>query len=170
MFRVLLESRRGRLRRRGGAVVSVVAHVVLISVAIGAHTNRGDARAPAKTLDTMVVFQLPQPGPLLTGLAHGARASGATITLAPKGTTLPVPSPVVCACIPAIDLNWHNTIDVSGELGRAIGDSAAHGRRAGGRGPDSSARFVWQVDKPTVPLPGNPSPRYPALLREAGGA
>lgn len=165
----LIESERARERRRGGAVLSVVAHGALIALAIAATTRTGRTTEIGEPL-VDVIYRAPLPSPPQE--TPGRRADGRTSTSADPVNPLPprrldVPITIRDG-IPDVDVDLG---PITGTL--VVGLGPAH--RSGGGEPGATGApggdGVWSahvVEVAAAPQPGNPVPAYPELLRTAG--
>ena len=161
MLGQLLESSPARVRRLHSTLVSVVGHLLVLSGAIAAARPVSDAAEP----DTVIVWHPPapplplqcnrcgssgRPGASMRGQAEVPRGLARTLTqldLEIPGNVEPV--------APGVDISAR-------EWQRGL----AAARYAEGEGEPNIARAG--VDREVVPLPTNPTPRYPATLRSAG--
>jgi len=170
----LIESGRARERRRGGAVLSVVAHGTLVALAIVATTRTGrTTEVPDPVVD--VIYRAPLPREPRE--APGRRADGRPATSAdPVADPLPqrrIDAPIIIRDgIPDVDVDLG---PIAGTpvvgLGPAPRSGGAPG--AGGAGGAPGGDGVWSahvVEVAAAPVPGGPVPAYPELLRTAGTA
>jgi periplasmic protein TonB len=166
MFGELLESRATPVRNRGGTVASVVGHAVLIGLAVLATRTTLSARGPGETIIPLpTLTPVKAPSPSAPAPPQPTRApSGPSL---PKPLTLVVPT-VVPDHIPDIDPSTPVIDPTAGiEWGsRAPGTDPGNERRGSGESIDGIP-FAPGVDKPAMAMPGNPSPRYPDILRRA---
>jgi protein TonB len=169
MLGVLLESRARRARSRGGAIVSVGVHTGLILLAVVA-TGRPTVPPRREPPDRVVPIYM-QP----TAAAAASSPASAPQTSARSDVTLSAPPPlplidVVPDGIPPISSTATPGVIIeqfgpSRSVGARFG--IARSRGAGIPGSDGIA-FESGVEKPAFALPGNPSPSYPGILRNAG--
>lgn len=176
MFGTLLESNPRRASRRRTAVVSVVAHLLIIGAALQFTARENFARTPGP-----VVQIIPLPLPLNP---QPARRNAPRVESHPfDGNVLPIPNPAIDLApgdlpFPSLespvdnidrvldDLRRDGCIDqckpFSGTLwegsGTAVGASRDYARPAPLTGEDLLASL----------LPGAPRPRYPSALQRAG--
>ncbi len=165
MFGELLESRARRARNRAGTIASVVAHVIFIALAVAATRTPLSANRPVERVVALPV--LPDPSPVIhrapLPLLAAPRRHPATPQLpSPLETSIPV---IALPGIPEIDL----TVPPATAIGwtsdpRRPSDGAA---AVTGGGGENGIPFAPSVEKPAIALSGNPSPRYPDLLRYA---
>ena len=162
MFGVLIESRAKRQRRAGGALLSIIAHTALLSLAV-VLTAQGAPR---------IVDQPPPPPPMVwipvapTGTAHTSTRSSASRTVPCACVPLP-PGPVFTfdVAIPATNVSvaseGAHVADVSlwGDPKPLVTFAIDSGARAGSSwsSTETSARMLHAV-----------RPRYPEMLRAAG--
>ena len=160
MFGELLESRAKPVRNRGGAVVSVVGHTVLIGLAVIATRGQLDARRPVEREIVLPILHL---GPRLPEQTTQTRSS---TTSTPSPLTAPrfVFSDITLPGLPPIDLTGAHAPDVEWRSDRA---GASGQTTPTSSGPGDGIPFAAGVDKPAIALAGNPSPRYPDVLRRA---
>src|SRR5436190_18386264 len=168
MFDNLIESRAKRQRRAGGVIFSAVLHVVLITAAVYGTLQAKNAIDKPKSEKVEFVEmkkkdeppppkEQPKPPPDIVMKAPP-----------PKGfqvLTAPIKIPDV---LPNIDLSKKitNEEDFSG---KGVAGGFAKGVVGGTPQPINSDQtyFEFQVEKQVAPAPGNPSPRYPDMLRSA---
>jgi protein TonB len=170
MFNNLLESKAKKDRTVGGSLFSVVAHTVLIALAVVATAKAGQSaleKPKEEKIDFVEVKKNEPPPP------PEQKAPPPDITVAPpppKGfqvLTAPIKVPDV---IPDIDLTKKvtNEDDFSG---KGVAGGLAKGV-VGGTGPVNTEQtyFEFQVEKVASVAPGQPSPTYPAILQSSGVA
>jgi protein TonB len=167
MFDNLIESKARKQRRAGGAITSAVIHTVLISAAVLGTLHAAEQRdkPKAEKIDFVTVKKdeppppkdIPKPPPEVVMKAPP-----------PKGfqvLTAPIKIPDV---LPDIDLSKKvtNEEDFSG---KGVAGGTAKGIVGGTPQPINNEQtyFEFQVEKQVQPLPNNPSPRYPDMLRSA---
>ena len=158
MLTNLLESRRKPRRSLGGSFVSLVTHAALITFAIRATLHAGERRT--ESVSTIEFAEVKD------DVRKPPKTLEVRVAPPPKGfQTLTVPLNIPDA-LPAIDLTRRPTNE-SDWLG--IGPP---GGRDTGIAPGTQAAdpvyFETQVEKPVMPAPGSPAPRYPELLKSAG--
>ncbi len=175
----LIESARARERRRGGVVLSVVAHAALVALAIVATTRTGRTNEIAAPLPDIVYRTMPddvRPADR-GGPSSGGDGRSAERTPTTGGPTVDVPTTIPDR-IPDLD------VDVGRDIGRitrtpdvGLGRSSVGGRDGlgggGAPGGGPGADGVWSahvVEVPAAPHADNPVPSYPDLLRTAGAA
>ncbi|MBI2795165.1 MAG: TonB family protein [Gemmatimonadetes bacterium] len=165
MFNNLLETRKKKERSLGGSIASIVLHAVIVSGAVYATLNAGQSDDRAKVEDVKFVDNTPKEEPKPKDEPPPEKV--VTAITPPKGfqvLTAPVEIPDV---IPDVDLTKKAT-DESDFTGKGVAGGTGKGV---GNGPpiDSNQPFFeFQVEKPVVPAPGSPTPRYPEILRSAG--
>jgi protein TonB len=164
MFGELLESRVKRVRNRGSAVVSMVAHTMFIGLAVMATRHSLSARAPDERVIALPMLP-PTEQPHRTAPVEPARTAAPAQPQLPAPLTTAVPV-IVPDEIPAIDLGAPARVGIEWRTtspGLGVGDTLSTLRESGDGIP-----FAPGVDKPAIALAGNPSPRYPDILRRAG--
>ncbi len=164
MFNQLLESKPKKQKMGGGSIVSIIIHSVLIAGALYATADaaiESDAEKQEKVEFVEVKKDEPPP-------PKDEPPPPPDVTVAPpppKGfqvLTAPIDIPDV---IPDVDLTKKVT-DEADFSGKGVAGGVAKGV-AGGTGPvTDQPYFEFQVEKPVVPAPGNPQPRYPSILEQ----
>jgi protein TonB len=163
MFGQLLESRAKPQRHRGGIVVSIVGHALFIALAVTATRTQLTATGPGERLDPPLVLNPPaSPQPARTAQLISPSTSTSSRT-------------VVAPLIPPVDIPLPDipTFDAPGQpLPGIEWTSDGAGTRSGNAtsgagGTEEGIPFAPGVDKPAIAHAGNPSPRYPEVLRRA---
>ena len=165
MFQTLLESKPKKQRTTGGMVMSVVLHTIMISLAVWATLNAGQKDARAKVEDVQFVENKPkeevkpkdEPPP---------PEKIASVT-PPKGFQVLVAPVEIPDVIPDVDLTKKAT-DEADFSGKGVAGGTGKGVGSGPPVDSNQPFFEFQVEKPVVPAPNSPSPRYPDILRSAG--
>jgi len=165
MFQTLLESKPKKQRTTGGMVMSVVLHTIMISLAVWATLNAGQKDAKAKVEDVQFVENKPkeevkpkdEPPP---------PEKIASVT-PPKGFQVLVAPVEIPDVIPDVDLTKKAT-DEADFSGKGVAGGTGKGVGSGPPVDSNQPFFEFQVEKPVVPAPNSPSPRYPDILRSAG--
>jgi TonB family protein len=159
MLQVLVESRAARPRRASWTAASVLAHSLVIALAVWVTTQVApDARRSDLVPDLIYVATQPAPQPAASPEPVGT--SGA----------IPIPSPVITIpnismpTIPAPQTDVGRLID---ELTRTTVGSFI-GTNPGVPVAPGGVHTAETVDRVVAPLRGNPSPAYPARLSSAG--
>ena len=166
MFNNLLESKKKTERSPGGALFSAVLHAGLILFMVFATGRAAQELEKPKQEDIEFIEMKQQDEPPPEPEKAPPPPDVTVAPPPPKGfqvLTAPVEIPTV---IPDIDLTKQvtNEEDFSG-IGVAGG--VAKGV-AGGTGPvTDQPYFEFQVEKPAIAAPGNTTPRYPDILRNA---
>ena len=161
MFGELLESRARPVRNRTGTIVSVVGHGAFIALAVLATRTQLSATGPKERVIDLPLVHPRAPTSVET---PSPRRSSAPQTSAPAQPTLVVPT-VVLPGIPPIDLTATTPTEISWAP-----DASSRQLTSGvpGRGTsEDGIPFAPGVDKPAIAMAGNPSPRYPEVLRRA---
>jgi protein TonB len=162
MFGVLIESKATAQRRSGGALLSVVAHTVVLSLAVVLTAQGSPGPIPPRKDPPIVTF-------IPLGKARPApprREGGRTNGPCPCLPTLPRRNLTFDPAIPStpIELSDHGTdvpntssfwTDHPGRLGAAPLDSARSGE-------------PWTVRETSARVVRAARPRYPEMLRAAG--
>ena len=165
MFNTLIESKPKKQRSAGGTAFSIVFHAVIAGLLIYATAQAGEEMTKEKTEEVKFV-EVPKDEPPPPEKAPPPP----DITVAPpppKGFQV-LQAPIdIPDKIPDVDL----TKAVTNEddfTGKGVAGGTGKGVE-GGTGPvnPDQAYFEFQVEKPALALPGNPSPRYPDVLRES---
>ena len=163
MFGELLESRARRRRNRGGTVASVVGHAALIALAVLSTRSQLGARVPVERVIPLPVLNPPAPRP--SDPAPVPVRAATTTPAAPVMPIITMPD-IVPTDIPPIDITRSSAIVIGSQFdGPPL--SSGIGTPSAGRGSDDGIPFAPGVDKPAIALPGNPTPRYPDILRRA---
>jgi protein TonB len=169
MFDNLIESKAAKQRRVGGIVFSAVLHVVLITAAVYGTLQAKEAleKPKAEKVEFVEMKKKDEPPP---PKEEKPPPPPDVVVKAPppKGfqvLTAPIKIPDV---LPDIDLSKKvtNEEDFSGK-GAAGG--IAKGVAGGTPQPVNTDQpyFEFQVEKQVAPMPNNPGPRYPDMLRSA---
>jgi protein TonB len=160
LFNNLLESKAKKQKSPGGIVVSAIFHVLVIFLAIQATLNAGQKKEKREEKVDFVEVKKDEPPP------PKEKPPEVVVAPPPKGfqtLTAPVNIPDV---LPDIDLTKKVTNEAD-----FTGKGQAGGRDKGivGAPPsDNQTYFEYQVEKPVMPVPGSPAPRYPDILKSAG--
>jgi periplasmic protein TonB len=162
MLDELLESKTGRERRGGGALVSVAAHATAVILAVVATGSATPGPEPEKPPEVLIRIAPPEPRPrepVPTPPRPGTTAGG-------RSQTAP-PVPIIDEVRPGIP-----PVDIGVDpMRNAFTDPPARPAGGGEGSGDPSGEgpaFPWQVDKVALLLPGSPSPRYPEGLQHSG--
>src|SRR5205085_10671784 len=138
MFRVLLESRARRQRRRGGVALSVITHLALIAAATAA-TARGPGREREKAVPVVIKFTpppAPKPPPVPETRPVRAVITNRSISIPDQVRHIVVPTSIPTS-LPEINLAAGTSLDSivigSGPRGTGVvrGDLIS-GEREGG--------------------------------------
>ena len=164
MFGVLIESKAGRQRRRGGALMSLLVHGALIAAAIVATTHATVAKATeAPVPDIIYKVKTPPPTP-----PTPTRADDRVKIYVPDGGLVVIPPIEPLKGIPPITTgpainDASNLFIVSGSITH---DSTLAGRSSSVADP--SAIFEENQVEKTAALRSSVRPIYPEVLRAAG--
>ena len=164
MFNNLLESKAKRQRSLGGTLFSLVAHVVLITLAVyGTAKAKQEFEKPKEEKVEFAEIKPDEPPP---PEPEQPPPDQPLAPPPPKGfqvLTAPVDIPDV---IPDVDI----TKEVTNEedfSGKGVQGGVARGV-VGGTGSTDQPYFEFQVEKQAIAAPGGPKPRYPDILQNAG--
>jgi protein TonB len=163
MFGQLLESRAKRERHRGSAFVSIVGHGLFIALAVAATRTQLTAIGPIERLVPLPVLNPPSPARPAQP-AQGSRQS----TSAPSYPSLPVLQPLTPISlpeIPTLESPRQPVVGIEWSSDRVGVPTGIGTTRSGGS--ENGIPFAPGVDKPAIAHAGNPSPRYPEILRRA---
>ncbi len=163
MLNILLESRAGRARHRGGTSVSFVIHGGLILIAVVTTGNGKPASADNRPERTIPIYA---PAPVERWRGAQGTASRRQERPSMIHPTIRVPS-VILAVIPPVDVVRASPIVEDWRPANPLG-VPTFGRRTTGRATAAEIPFATAVEKPAVALDGNPAPRYPDALRRVG--
>jgi len=167
MFTTLLESKPKRDKNPGGAIASIVLHVVFIGLAVAVTLNAGLRSEKEHRQEDVKFVQTKAPPPKPEPPKPPPPQTTVTPP-PPKGfqvLTAPINIPTK---IPDVDLSKAvtNEADFSG---KGVEGGVAKGV-VGGKGavnPDQTY-FEFQVEKPAMARETNPTPTYPSMLESAG--
>lgn len=165
MFDNLLETKKKKERSIGTTIISAILHGALITGAVYATLNAGQSDDRAKVEDVKFVDNTPKEEPKPKDEPPPEKVI--TNITPPKGfqvLTAPVEIPDV---IPDVDLTKKAT-DESDFSGKGVAGGTGKGVGSGPPIDSNQPFFEFQVEKPVVPAPGSPQPRYPEILRSAG--
>lgn len=165
MFATLLESKGSRKTHSRWLPASAVIHVALLAAVVMQSRPVEGHETEAPELPNIVWVAPPQRA------ATGPAGSGATPVPAEPArpeSRMPIFDGASVADLP--DLPPSTAAAALGEddilsPGTRLGTPGASGASSGG---DGGPRWSPQVEKVALPLPGNPVPAYPAVLRTAG--
>ena len=168
MFDNLIESQAKKQKRAGGTIASTVIHAILISGAVVATLHaKEELDKPKAEKVVFVQVKKDEPPPP----KEEVKPPPPEVVMKappPKGfqvLTAPIKIPDV---LPDIDLSKKvtNEEDFSG---KGVAGGIAKGVVGGTPQPvnENQTYFEFQVEKQVSPFPGNPSPRYPDMLRSA---
>jgi protein TonB len=168
MFDNLIESKAAKQKRAGGAVASAVLHAVLITAAVMGtlHAAEKAEKPKAEKIDFVTVKKDEPPPPKET-----PKPPPPDVVMKappPKGfqvLTAPIKIPDV---LPDIDLSKKVTNEED-FTGKGVAGGFAKGVVGGTPQPVNTDQtfFEFQVEKQVQPMPNNPNPRYPDMLRSA---
>ena len=167
MFNNLIESKAQKQKRVGGVMFSAVLHAVLISGAVYGTLQAKDVLEKPKAEKVEFVEMKKKDEPPPPKEQPPPPPDVVVKAPPPKGfqvLTAPIKIPDV---LPDIDLSKKvtNEDDFSG---KGIAGGMAKGVVGGTPQPvTDQTYFEFQVEKQVAPLPNNPGPRYPDMLRSA---
>lgn len=165
MFTTLLESKGSRKADSRWLPASALIHASLLAgLLTHSRTVQGvepDAHEPPR----IIWVAPPQPGTnasTASGTAgSAARSTGAERRMPRFDGAPPVDLPDIAASLPGTALGDEDILSPTTVIGAPGGNGLSSGR-------DSGPRWAAQVEKVALPLPGNPLPAYPGILRSAG--
>ena len=166
MFNNLLESKPKKQRSTAGAVTSVVLHSALIAAAVYATAHAAIENEKPKQEEVKFV-ETPKEPPPPEPEKPPPPPDVVAAPPPPKGfqvLTAPVKIPDV---IPDIDLTKKVTDEADFSGKGAVGGTSKGVVGGTAVVNNDQPYFEFQVEKPVVPAPGNPSPRYPEMLQSA---
>ena len=168
MFDNLIESRASKQKRAGGTLASTVIHAIVITAAVMGtlHAKESLEKPKAEKVEFVQVKKDEPPPP-----KEEVKPPPPEVVMKappPKGfqvLTAPIKIPDV---LPDIDLSKKVT-DEADFTGKGVAGGMAKGVVGGTpqKIDDNQTFFEFQVEKQVSPYPGNPSPRYPDMLRSA---
>ena len=168
MFDNLIESKAKKQKRAGGVIFSAVLHAVLITGAVyGTLQAKNAIEKPKQEKVEFVEMKKKDEPPPPKEEPKPPPPDVVMKAPPPKGfqvLTAPIKIPDV---LPDIDLSKKvtNEADFSG---KGVAGGIAKGVVGGTPQPVSDQPyFEFQVEKQVAPVPGNPQPRYPDMLRSA---
>jgi TonB family C-terminal domain len=167
MLSTLIESRRTRSRNGGGTAASVIVHALLITLvaAVTAHASDDTPARQPPPPDVVYIEPVNPVPPSEPASPDRPQAPSEptipTIVYTQVDVPLDIPTdiPQVNISLPPID-----------PTNPVIGGAEHRATNGTGSSPSSGSSGVysaWQVEKSTVPLPGNPKPVYPSMLQSA---
>jgi protein TonB len=146
----------------------VIVHAVVIALVAAITAHVSDRTAAAAPVPTDIVYvNTPDPAPSHESPSPATPQAQHEPTIpAPPHTYVDVPPTTIPTEIPPIDLSVPpidpSQFTMAHEAKRGVGGSD-NSTSGGGSGTYTA----WEVEKGTVPLPGNPKPRYPSMLQSA---
>jgi protein TonB len=161
MFNTLLESKATKQRTTGGTIFSVVAHTVLITLAVygtlhAGIQNKKEKQEKIQFTEVKKAPEPPKPPPPKTDFVAPPPPKGFQVL------TAPVNIPDV---IPNVDLTKKVT-DEADFTGKGVEGGSGKGKEGGPVG--DQPYFDFQVEKQAAEVPGSPNPSYPDMLTSAG--
>lgn len=154
MFENLIETKPKKPKTLKGMIVSVVVHTVLFGAAVVATLQAKEAiEKPKAEKVEFVEMKKDEPPPPV-------KAPEPPPPLAVKGFQVLVAPIKIPDVLPEIDLSQKVT-DEADFSGKGLAGGIARGV------PADQTYFEFQVEKQVAPVPGNPGPRYPDMLRSA---
>jgi protein TonB len=168
MFQNLIESQAAKQKRAAGAFMSAVIHAVLITAAVYGtlHASEALEKPKAEKVEFVTVKKDEPPPP-----KEEPKPPPPDVVVKappPKGfqvLTAPIKIPDV---LPDIDLSKKVTNEED-FTGKGVAGGVAKGVVGGTPQPvnDNQTYFEFQVEKQVAPMPNQPAPRYPDMLRSA---
>jgi len=160
MFGALIESRPRQQRSTGAMVASIVAHAAVIGLAVQVTAGRAGT-PPAEPVSVM---HLPVPAPPLAPTSH-ARDRAPSPGAGPAAPERLPAAPGIHIDVPTVGIptvpTWGAHLD---NVLAGLGSGPSGTGEGGGRG----GTYSPGVDVQARPLPDNPEPAYPSILRAAG--
>ena len=160
----LIESERRSQKSLGGTFFSVALHASLITLAVYASANAGEAKVTTPVVTEITYFPRQ---PVETSRKHegSSQPRPRTQTAPPRGPQLGF-SPRISDSLPSID---SMTVATPAEsLFSSRGSAGASNGVDSSSGSDSGEPMLAsQVEKPAMPREGNPIPKYPSLLESS---
>lgn len=167
MFNNLIESKASRQKRMGGTLASTVVHTVLITGAVmGTLHAKEEIEKPKAEKISFVRVKNDEPPPVRKEVEPPPRVE--MKAQPPRGFQLLTAPTRISDVLPDIDLS--RTVTNAADF---TGVGVVGGFSTGIVGAQSQAVnqnqvfYDFQVDKQVSECPGNPSPRYPDMLRTA---
>lgn len=170
MFNTLIESKPQKDRSVAQTVVSVVVHTAIIAAVVAVTATAGVQELEKAQQEDVQFMEAPknEPPPPEPEAAPPPPPDVVAAPPPPKGfqvLTAPIDIPDK---IPEVDLSKAIT-DEADFTGKGVAGGTAKGVEGGTPQPVNANQpyFEFQVEKPVLPREGNPSPRYPDMLRSA---
>jgi periplasmic protein TonB len=169
MFNNLIESQAQKQKRAGGAMLSLVLHVIIIGgAAYGTLQAKAQLEKPkAEKVEFVKMEKKNEPPPPKPEVVEAPPPDVVVKPPPPKGfqvLTAPVKIPDV---LPDIDLSKSVT-DEADFTGKGVAGGIAKGVVGGTpQKIDDQPYFEFQVEKQVATAPGSIQPRYPDMLRSA---
>ena len=157
MFGELLESRAKPVRNRGGAVVSVIGHMLFIGLAVLATREWLNARGPEEERLVPLPVLPPTDQPRRPMPAAPRRTTATSRPDLPAAPPMQVPV-IVPDHIPDIDLGAPSRTDIEWSTDERRAGIGLPANATGGM--EDGIPFAPGVDKPALAHAGKPSPRY----------
>jgi protein TonB len=150
------------VRNRGGAVVSVIGHMLFIGLTVMATRESLNARGPEeeRLVPLPVLPPTDQPRRPVTSAPQRTPAPSRSDLPAAPAMQVPV---IIPDHIPDIDLGAPARGGIEWRTDERPGGIGIPSNAAGGL--EDGIPFAPGVDKPAIAHAGNPSPRYPDILR-----
>jgi protein TonB len=167
MFTTLLESKRKKETNPGGTVFSVIAHAVLIGLAVAVTANAGTKAVKERRQEDVKFVQVKKEEPPPPEPEKPPPPDVVVKPPPPKGFQVLAAPINIPTKIPDVDLTKAvtNEEDFSG---KGVEGGIAKGV-VGGKGPvdNNQPYFEFQVEKPVLARENNPTPKYPSMLESA---
>ncbi|HLB10518.1 MAG TPA: energy transducer TonB [Gemmatimonadaceae bacterium] len=165
MFNNLIESKPQRKGGIGGTFVSVVLHVIIITLAVYVTAHAGQKVVEKNRQEDVTFAKAPEPPPPPPDEPKPPPPDVVAAPPPPKGfqvLTAPINIPDK---IPDVDLSKAVT-DEKDFSGKGVAGGKANGV-VGGVAQTDQPYFEFQVEKPALPREGNPNPKYPSMLESS---
>lgn len=170
MFNTLIESKPQKQRSLGQTIVSMIVHGAIIVGAVVVTANAGAKTLEKAKQEDIKFMEAPknEPPPPEPEKAPPPPPDVVAAPPPPKGfqvLTAPIDIPDK---IPEVDLSKAVT-DEADFSGKGVAGGTSKGVEGGTPQPVNNDQpyFEFQVEKPVLPREGNPSPKYPDILRSA---
>lgn len=165
MFTMLLESKGNRKTYSRCVPASAVIHAVLLAGVV-TQSRPAQGREPEPDWSPKVVWVAPRPSERSGSLASASTGSVANTTRPARRMPHFEGAPAVD--LPDIPLSTHGDVIGAGDVLSPTTSLGASDGRGASPGSADGPRWAAQVEKIALPLPGNPVPAYPGILRTAG--
>jgi protein TonB len=166
MFNNLIESKKKSERTVGGTAFSVGLHVVLATLVVAVTANAGQKMVERARQEDVKFIDIPKKEPPPPPPEKAPPPPDVVAAPPPPKGFQVLTAPInIPDKIPDVDLSKAVT-DEADFSGKGVAGGTSKGV-VGGSGPVNQEQtyFEFQVEKPAMAKEGNPSPRYPDILR-----